>query len=440
MNRRRWLAVAAAVAPVVLLLAVAEIALAVFAPFAVTSAGWATSANGLRYGWGFDGGEMVFTRDADDGTVYLDRVNSRGWRDRERRIEKPDGVFRVLVLGDSNVFGYVVAADHTITRKLEDKLASRGVRAEVIAIAQSGWSTDQQLEALRFEGMHYRPDVVVLHFTSNDLLENFMWTFGGKFAERRPFYYTLDDAGALVRHPNPAYRVPFGARVKEYLLRRVELVKRGYTAVQTVRALRKGRWSVAEGHVRLLKLNFGSRATPGFLADMGALVDRPVTEAEIAAVAERHGLADQREFILRVCESANRVEGNLESEFNVPKPTVEDYWRLFFALAKAIRDEAAAGGAPLLLSTDVDEGRWQWERFWGRVSPSPEARARYLHTNQLLRDFAAAASIPFAEPERVIQRARNDAHPNAAGNDAVADNILAALARHGLLPSARPQP
>ena len=98
-------------------------------------------------------------------------INSKGLRDAEHPYAKPDGVKRILVLGDSFAWGYGVADHETFSAVLEELLANRDApRWEVINTGVSGWSTDQQYLFLREEGMKYDPDIVLLAFCSaNDV-------------------------------------------------------------------------------------------------------------------------------------------------------------------------------------------------------------------------------------------------------------------------------
>jgi hypothetical protein len=105
------------------------------------------------------------------------RINSAGFRDRERTLAKPPGGFRVALLGDSYVEGKSLSDDETLTALLERELAScpalagRPVEALNFGIAGSG--TAQQLLVYRHRARPYDPDFVVLaFFAGNDLRNN----------------------------------------------------------------------------------------------------------------------------------------------------------------------------------------------------------------------------------------------------------------------------
>jgi hypothetical protein len=100
-------------------------------------------------------------------------INSRGFRDdREFGYAKPPGRFRVLVLGDSFTIGYEVARSETYAAVIEDYLARGGVDAEVINAGMAGNSNAEEYVFLKEEGIKYQPDVVILGFFRNDLVDN----------------------------------------------------------------------------------------------------------------------------------------------------------------------------------------------------------------------------------------------------------------------------
>ena len=123
-------------------------------------------------GWrNVPGASGLFSTDEYD--VEL-QYNSRGIRGPEREYAKPDGVRRVVVLGDSFIEGYSVPREQRVSEVLEGLLVKRDPshRWEVIALGTAGYSTDQELLWLRSEGLAYRPDVVVDMFYMNDVWFN----------------------------------------------------------------------------------------------------------------------------------------------------------------------------------------------------------------------------------------------------------------------------
>jgi hypothetical protein len=106
-----------------------------------------------------------------------------------------------VVIGDSVTRG-VVPLDALYTRQFERLLRQSGMKVEVVTIGCGGWSTDQELEALRLEGLAYDPDVVLVQFDANDLdevLSPYVGMDKKKLYWAKPFRYDLSPDGQLVR-------------------------------------------------------------------------------------------------------------------------------------------------------------------------------------------------------------------------------------------------
>jgi hypothetical protein len=111
------------------------------------------------------GYELVPHFESDRAGSMLDfrgKANSQGFRDREHSLEKPEGVFRMLVLGDSITQGLGVRDDEAVfTSVLERELNERSDgRFEVLNFGVSGYNTQQEVETLRQKGLDYAPDLV----------------------------------------------------------------------------------------------------------------------------------------------------------------------------------------------------------------------------------------------------------------------------------------
>jgi hypothetical protein len=114
----------------------------------------------------------VYEHKSFDGTWHY-QINSQGFRDvRDFPYEKNKGVVRVLLLGDSFTIGYEARQDETFGAVLERRLREKGHDVEVINAGVSGFSTAEELVFLEQEGLRYQPDVIVLGFFTNDLVDN----------------------------------------------------------------------------------------------------------------------------------------------------------------------------------------------------------------------------------------------------------------------------
>ena len=111
-----------------------------------------------------------------EGMAYVE-INSHGYRDLERTKAKPDGVYRIAVLGDSFVEGREVALEQTFCAVLERMLNGtsgfKGRTVEVLNFGVSGYGTAQELLTLRHDVYGFDPDQVILVvFTANDVADN----------------------------------------------------------------------------------------------------------------------------------------------------------------------------------------------------------------------------------------------------------------------------
>ena len=108
-----------------------------------------------------------------EGGAYVE-INGDGQRDILHERIKPDGVFRVAILGDSYAEAMQVEIEQTFWRILSAKLGDcerlHDKIVEVINFGVSGFGTAQELQAYRYKARDYDPDLVLLAFlTGNDV-------------------------------------------------------------------------------------------------------------------------------------------------------------------------------------------------------------------------------------------------------------------------------
>lgn len=99
------------------------------------------------------------------------RINAAGFRDdREYAVPKPDGVRRVLVIGDSYTFAGKVPLEQTYPKRLELRLNAGAAdsRHEVLNLAVPGYNSRQQRLNLEERGLAFEPDLVIVAFVLND--------------------------------------------------------------------------------------------------------------------------------------------------------------------------------------------------------------------------------------------------------------------------------
>lgn len=102
-----------------------------------------------------------------DGRVRTNREGIRASREYSQK--KRRGVFRLLGLGDSLMFGQGVHNEDVYTRQVEQRLSAKLHRpVEFINLAVPGYNTAIEAAVLAHQGLRYRPDVIVLHWCIND--------------------------------------------------------------------------------------------------------------------------------------------------------------------------------------------------------------------------------------------------------------------------------
>ncbi len=328
------------------------------------------------YGWALDPGSSLHAVDSDRHLDYHIQVNALGMRDPERPRDKPSGVRRVLLLGDSMVFGTGVEMGSRCGDILETRL---GPGVEVLNAAVGGWGTDQEFLFLCREGFALQPDVVVLALClSNDVANNMLThELFGTAAKPRFFL----QGNELEWNP-PALSTAPGARPLHFLKRSRLL-------------------HFAGRHVRLLE----SRRRP--VPPAAALP----YHADDLESDRSHWAVFKRQYSPR-----------FESAFQVTE-----------ALISAIRDSCAARGTPLVLFAfplkfEVEPAARARElEYYGYDVTWFDHRAPYARLQRL----AAQLGVPFVHPvdEFITAAARQplffdlDGHPDAAGHAVAAATL-----------------
>lgn len=122
------------------------------------------------------------------------RINSKGLRDDETSYEKPEGIFRIVLLGDSNTFGFGVPIEKHFSTLLEGYY--KGV--EVINMGVNAFGVDQELLYLRSEGFRYEPDLVIAyvpHYGAHRHMHT------KRFGKKKPRFVLVDRELVLTNSP-----------------------------------------------------------------------------------------------------------------------------------------------------------------------------------------------------------------------------------------------
>lgn len=131
-------------------------------------------------------------------------INSDGFRGPEYSVAKPKNTFRIIMLGDSETFSFMLPQTDALAAQLENLLNhdSGPLRYEVLNFGVEGYNIFQELEMLKNKGLKYEPDLIILNYVLND-------------PEPGEYYF---DKSFLMRHS--ALVRYFSYRIKKALIRR----------------------------------------------------------------------------------------------------------------------------------------------------------------------------------------------------------------------------
>ncbi|MCX6563879.1 MAG: GDSL-type esterase/lipase family protein [Candidatus Aminicenantes bacterium] len=97
------------------------------------------------------------------------RINRDGIRDGDYPRTKPNGTYRIAVLGDSCTFGLGLELGDTWPKQLERELQSTNPHLEVINFGVMGYNTPQEAERIQDKVLGYSPDLIIIGYSLNDI-------------------------------------------------------------------------------------------------------------------------------------------------------------------------------------------------------------------------------------------------------------------------------
>ncbi len=130
------------------------------------------------------------------------RYNNFGLNGPDYTLEKPPGVFRVLIVGDSFPQGVQVEIEQGFPQLIQQQLnrtASRKI--EVINLSVDAYGTDRELLLYAALGWQFQPDMVLLSlYTGNDFQDNEIDLERRRYGYRsdRPYFTVQDSIGKSI--------------------------------------------------------------------------------------------------------------------------------------------------------------------------------------------------------------------------------------------------
>ncbi len=97
------------------------------------------------------------------------QLNNEGFRDKDYSITKPDGVKRIIGLGDSYTYGWGIKNINDSYLKVLEKRLNENGKYEVMNFGLPGRDTKGELEILKNNALKYNPDLIVIGYLPNDM-------------------------------------------------------------------------------------------------------------------------------------------------------------------------------------------------------------------------------------------------------------------------------
>jgi len=312
------------------------------------------------------------------------RCNSRGLRDEEIPYTKPPGTTRIVVLGDSFMWGYGVENDETFASQLEQRLP----HTQTVNLGANGYSTVQELIRFETEGLRYDPDWTILAFTWNDLEGDFDEKEGG-----RPIVGST--GGGILRIDNRPVRKHWKAPVKQWLRHRSRLFGFVEYSLELFKAARKEQRLTLERTQERL---------------------REETESGEASATPKHALGT--------------MEFSSLDLYGPPIPEIDLAWEATRLLLRRIKELTETNGGRMLVITVASQDVMDASKFHDSVGEGLEVD--WNRPSQRLADICASLGIAFFDLNPIFRRApdpnklflKRNAHWSAEGQ-ALAARIVA---------------
>jgi lysophospholipase L1-like esterase len=199
------------------------------------------------------------------------RCNRQGLRDSDKSYIKAAGIRRIIVLGDSFMWGYGVENNEMFSTVLQDLIPG----TETVNFGVNGYSTVQQFVRLESEGLRYEPDVTVLVFVWNDLEDNFDDKKGG-----RPV--AVIDKDNTLRIANRPVRRHWKSPVQQWFRYHSHLFRFGEYNLELIKHAFKDRRRAAGGTSGVAFAADGSRPRTPMAFSVADVYAQPNAEIDLA--------------------------------------------------------------------------------------------------------------------------------------------------------------
>lgn len=327
-------------------------------------------------------------------------INSLGVRGPEIGYARMPGLFRILILSDSAIFGSGVDDDHTVPVMLTQLLAP--LQVEIVNLSVAAYSTTQEYVLFMEEGRKYQPDLVLLGFAPGNDIQTSYEPLQSLFqkSQRRPFAM-LDADGRLTIDYKYA---------EQEAERRAAMIEPG-----PVEHFFENAVLVRVVEAAVDKLKGGKRVDPNIFLGWPYLA----------------------EF-----DESLGIDGKTTADY---EKLWGDAWHVTQALIRAIQAESRAMGAEFAIFVSPSKLQGEPETQARVREAFPGAKLDVGKIDREMERFAGEIGAPFIPVLPDIQAAEvspaeplffgfQDEHWTVAGNRVVAEALAKGLQANGLLP------
>ncbi len=125
--------------------------------------------------WFFELDRYVGYRNAPNPSPNRFDHNNLGFRGEDITVAKPDGMFRIIVLGSSLVFDPHLSLEESYPYRLEQTLRATGYNVEIINAGGANYTTLESLTLLGTAIFELDPDLILIYHGRSDIHHRLVW-------------------------------------------------------------------------------------------------------------------------------------------------------------------------------------------------------------------------------------------------------------------------
>lgn len=423
-----------------------EVTLKIKSPYYLKGYQLQISPHDKLYGWGYFPNQSFLLLNPDNGSISKQKVNNKGWRDKNRNFKNKKNAYRILILGDSETFGAIVKDENRYAAILESKL-SQNYNIEVISIGLGGWGTDQQLEFMLNEGFKYKPNLVINQFNINDIDDNAYY-----FKRQKPdgcnhkltpqfgykaFYYWLDSTCNLHRAKDEVFfnsadmsHQPLYKKIifsSEILKRLYAIHLRKHFNFQSEMKNynpNKIRYKITTPRLQHLEVVLSIDTSNQLISQLKHFPGDFVPLDNLENIIDQSEFAENKDIILQILEDKHfKNNWTLDKYLPVPIDTSNYKWQLYIKLTEKLNSVVNKNGAELAIISSSEESFYDWQLSWFWMKENEYSKAFSLQHLEVLKDLTSEVNIDFIENTKPYVRAKKDPHLNEQGNAMFANDI-----------------